>query len=163
MAIRDFYIIEPGVEKNSLNISGLIDHAAGLAQGDVVDLSNTQVITQPADLAGAQAAEYIIINADSGKAQYDSYVEAVTGTALKFADGTDARVFRLKSLEGDLAVAISGDIVDATAAVGNTLIPLFDGGWSVNAVVTGYAYYLKVSKIQVTEQGNVYLCTVVVA
>lgn len=161
--IRDCSI-HGAVAKNSLPVSAEIAASNDLEQGSVAVLNETTgAVTRPADLAAAQAAEYIVINADSGNEQYNTYVENFTGTALKYLAGTFVRLFSLKSLEGFDGITISAAILDAAAVAGDTLIPVYTGGWSKNAVVTGYAYYLKVVEVTVNEQGNLYHCSVVVA
>ena len=161
--IRDCSI-HGAVAKNSLPVSALIAASNDLEQGSVAVLNETTgAVTRPADLAAAQDAEYIVINADSGTEQYNTYVENFTGTALKFEAGTYVRLFALKSLEGFDGITVSAAIVSAACVAGDTMIPLYTGGWSKNAVVTGYAYYLKVVAVTVNEQGNLYHCSVVVA
>lgn len=161
--IRDCSI-HGAVAKNSLPVSAEIAASNDLEQGSVAVLNTTTgAVTRPADLAAAQAAEYIVINADSGKEQYDTYVENFTGTALKYLAGAFVRLFELRTLVGFDGITVSAAIVDAAAVAGNTLIPLYTGGWEVNATITGYAYYFKVREVTVNEQGNLYHCTVVAA
>lgn len=161
--IRDCSI-HGAVAKNSLPVSAEINTGNDLEQGTVAVLDEaTGLVTRAADLAAAQTAQYIVINADSGEEQYNTYVENFTGTALKYVAGEFVRLFSLKSLEGFDGITISAAILDADAVAGNTLIPLHTGGWEVNATLTSYEYYLKVVKVTVNEEGKLYHCSVVVA
>ena len=165
--IRDLYIANLAIEKNSINRSAEVDVALGIPQGAAVTLDiATGKITLPADAAAAQAAVHIVIETDSGKLQYDSYVESFTGTSLKFANGTLVRLFTLGSLKGPGVVALNvAEAIVGTpdgVAVGDSLIPQLDGSWD-EGVVTSYAYYLKVLEITENERGKVFHCEVVEA
>lgn len=161
--IRDCSI-HGAIAKNSLPVSAEIDASNTLEQGSVAVLDEaTGLVTRPADLAAAQTAEYIVINADSGEEQYNTYVENFTGTPLLYQAGEFVRLFSLKSLEGFDGITISAAILDAASVAGDTLIPVNTGGWEKNATVIGYAYYLKVVEVTVNEEGKLYHCSVIVA
>jgi len=154
------FYVNGSVNKNSLPLTGIVATGEELHQGDVVDFDPvTLEIEYGADIDAVKVARYVISEADDGKYQDDSYVEAL----YTFTAGKHVRIFDMKSLEGHDAITISSDAVTGTIVAGSVLVPVFDGGWALETVVTGYAFYLKVNKVVEYERGNSYICELVAA